>query len=267
MTDKCANQEVLSACLRFLDLRHDTSLQIKEVLFDFVNLDKTSGESIANAILSSLAENNINFAFARRQAYDGAAAPSSEACGAQRRIKKLTPMALYTRCNSHVLNLSATAACRSTPVRNIIGTLNETILFFYFSPKRQRFVEQVLKKCGSTSRQEKLKGLCKTRCVERHECYDTLYELYEYVCISLEAIINQDLHPHVYSSIAFTRDRETIIKAQGLLANLKTFSLIFTFLITKKSLETIKPIKAKLQKKDQHVFQAYSITLLKQLQE
>ena len=81
VTDKCANQETLSVCLRFLDLNNDVSPQIKEVFFDFVNLDKTTGESIANAILSSLAENNIDVAFARGQAYDGASAMYSEACG------------------------------------------------------------------------------------------------------------------------------------------------------------------------------------------
>jgi len=53
-------------------------------------------------------------------------------------------------------------------VRNMIGTLNETFLFFnHFRLKLlgQRFLEQVLEKCGSTSRKEKLKGLCKTRWV------------------------------------------------------------------------------------------------------
>ena len=41
--------------------------------------------------------------------------------------------------------------------------------------------------------------------------------------------------------------------------NLKTFGFIFTFLITKNSLGTLKPIAAQLQKKDQDVFQAYSM--------
>ena len=54
-------------------------------------------------------------------------------------------------------------------------------------------------------------------------------------------------------------DRETTIKAQGLLANLKTFGFIFTFLVIKNSLETLKPIAAKFQQKDQDVFQAYSM--------
>ena len=54
-------------------------------------------------------------------------------------------------------------------------------------------------------------------------------------------------------------DRETRTKAKGLLANLKTFGFISTFFITKNSLRTFKPIAAKLQKKDQDVFQVYSM--------
>ena len=191
-------------------------------------------------------------AFARGQAYDGASAMSSEACGVQGKIRRIAPMTLYTHCNSHVLNVTVAAACRLTSVKNMIGTLNETFLFFHSSPKRQQFLEQVSEKCGSTSRKEKLKGLYKTRWVERHE-------LYEYLCISLEAIVDHELHPHVYSSLSFTWDRETKTKAQGLLANLKTFGFLFTFLITKNSLGTLKPIAATLQKKDQDVFQAYSM--------
>ena len=50
-----------------------------------------------------------------------------------------------------------------------------------------------------------------------------------------------------------------VTMAQGLLANLKTFGFIFTFLITKNSPGTLKPSTGKLQKKDQDVFQAHSI--------
>ena len=39
----------------------------------------------------------------------------------------------------------------------------------------------------------------------------------------------------------------------------KTFGFIFTFFVTKNSLGTLKPIAAKLQKKEQDVFQAYSM--------
>ena len=77
---------------------------------------------------------------------DGASALSSEACGVQGGIRRIASMAVYTpiHCNSHILNLSVAAACRLTSVRNMIGTLNETFLFFSFLSKRQRFLEQVL---------------------------------------------------------------------------------------------------------------------------
>lgn len=82
----------------------------------------------------------------------------------------------------------------------------------------------------------------------------TFYELYKYVYISLKAIVDQESHPHVYSLLSFTWHKETKTKTQGLLANLRTFRFIFTFLIIKNSLGTLKPIAAKPQKKDQDAF-------------
>ena len=49
------------------------------------------------------------------------------------------------------------------------------------------------------------------------------------------------------------------LKTKAQQANLKTFGFIFTFLITKNGLGTLKPITAKLQRKGQDVFQAYSM--------
>ena len=71
----------------------------------------------------SLTENNIDVAFARGQAYNGASAMSSEACGVQGKIRRIAPIALYTHYTSHVLNISVAAARRLTSVRNMIGTL------------------------------------------------------------------------------------------------------------------------------------------------
>ena len=69
-------------------MSNEGSPKIKEVFLDFVDLDKTTGESIANTILSSLAENNIDMMFARGETYGGATAISSEACGVQGGIRR-----------------------------------------------------------------------------------------------------------------------------------------------------------------------------------
>ena len=47
--------------------------------------------------------------------------------------------------------------------------------------------------------------------MERHECYETFYELYEYVCISLEVMVDRESHPHVYTSLSFTWDRVSLV--------------------------------------------------------
>ena len=46
VTDTYSNQEVLAVCLRLLD-----GDEVKEFLYDFVYIERTNGETIANAIL------------------------------------------------------------------------------------------------------------------------------------------------------------------------------------------------------------------------
>lgn len=103
---------------------------------------------------------------------------SSGKQGVQARIREVAPLALYTHCRSHVLNLSIASACKVPLIRKMVDSLNQVFLFFDNSPKRQRFFEHVLKVCKSESKRVKLHGLCKTRWVERHTCYETFYELY-----------------------------------------------------------------------------------------
>ena len=104
-------------------------------------------------------------------------AMSSEKVGVQSQIKEHSPTALYTHCNSHVLNLSIAASCKMPSMRNMVENVNEIILFFGNSPPRQRVIEAFIDQSALSSKVKKLKSLCKTRWVERHLCFDTLYEL------------------------------------------------------------------------------------------
>ena len=207
-----------------------------------------------------LKSNNIDIAKARGQAYDGTGSMSSERVGVQSRIKVVAPLALYTHCRSHVLNLSIASACKIPSIRNMVGFINETYLFFDLSPKRQRFFEHVLTKCASESMKTKLSGLCKTRWVERHTCYETFYEFYKYICLCLEAIVDPSAHSELdLNDGTWEWDSETKIKAQGLLQVLKSSQNILTFLIAKNVLEKVKPIAVKLQKRDIDVMEAYNM--------
>lgn len=182
-TTDVSNSEVLAVCLRFVT---DTP-QIKEVFFDFVHLRRTSGEKIAEAIIESLRDHHLDITKCRGQGYDGAGAMSSMRVGVQARIKEVSPLALYVHCNSHVLNLTIAEACKLPCVRDMIDSINEVYLFFHNSPKRQAFFELVIEKQEISSKVKKLKGLCKTRWVERHLCYETFYEFFQLLSKHLRA--------------------------------------------------------------------------------
>lgn len=188
-TTDISNHELLALCLRFVSTS-DKNIEIKEIFFDFVHLNRSSGDKIAKAIIDSPTRHDIDVTKCRGQGYDGAGAMSSERVGVQARIKEIAPLALYIHCNSHVLNLSIAAACKLPPVRNMIDSLNEVFWFFHNSPKRQTFFEHVLERLEIPSKVTKLKGLCKTRWIERHQCYETFYELFPVICRTFEGILN-----------------------------------------------------------------------------
>ncbi|XP_021375337.1 52 kDa repressor of the inhibitor of the protein kinase-like [Mizuhopecten yessoensis] len=256
-TDPYSNQEILSVCLRLLTGRRP---RVRELFFNFVYLERATGESIAHAITECLRQNHIDISQARVQSYDGAACMSSAKMGVQARIRQLSPRALYVHCNSHVLNLSIASACKQPAIRNMIDILNAVFLFFDLSPKRQRFLERILDNMAPTTRKKKLVGLCKTRWVERHTCFDTFYDMYGYLCECLEAILDPSGYPDIYMDTwTGSRDQETRTKAQALLASMCSSQTIIAFLVTKNALENVRPIASKLQKRDLDIHQAYGM--------
>ena len=134
VTDTYSSQEVLSICLRFVTWNKETGTiiakpSIKEVFFDFCFLTKTTGISIATAIKECLISHRLDISHMRGQAYDGASAMSSNNVGVQARIRESAPIAVYTHCKSHVLNLSIAASCSILEVKNMIDTINSLYFF------------------------------------------------------------------------------------------------------------------------------------------
>ena len=187
----------------------------------------------------------------------------AERAGVQAKIKAVSPRALFTHCYSHCLDLAIAASCSVQEVRNLISTINETHLFLANSPKRQRLFEQTVKEFLPSSLHGKLPGLCKTRWVERHTCFEVFLEMYEALIIFLDAILS----PHDYPQLAsphgnWNWDSETRVKAQGLKASLSSFPTLAVFLITKNVLDEVKSLAAKLQKRDQDVYEAMVDTVI-----
>ena len=66
-----------------------------------------------------LQRNGIDLSKCRTQAYDGASSMSSKASGAVSVVKKEQPLAEYTHCRNHILNLAISYACKNESIRKI----------------------------------------------------------------------------------------------------------------------------------------------------
>ena len=146
---------------------------------------------ISRKILESLSDSSISLDpnNIHGQAYDGASVMSSGKKEVQANIKEISPLALFTHCYAHCLNLSIAATCKLSEVRNMIGLINEAYLFLDNSLKRQKLFELALKEYLPASSHSKLLGLCKTRWVERHTCLDVFLEMYELLVTFLDAVV------------------------------------------------------------------------------
>ena len=103
-------------------------------------------------------------------------------------------------------------------------------------------------------------GLCKTRWVERHTCFEVFLELYEPLVIFLDAILSPCEYPQLSCDDgSWNWDTETRVKAQGLKATLSSFQYLAVFVITKNVLDEAKSLSAKLQKRDQDIHEAFKM--------
>ena len=103
----CSNKEQLSIVLRYIE--SETSF-IREDLVTFLECDSgTTGEALADQILTFV-KNHLDPSKMRGQAYDGVSNMSGKTSGTAARISFIYPLALYTQCAFHSLNLAVVAS-------------------------------------------------------------------------------------------------------------------------------------------------------------
>lgn len=245
----CANVEQLSIVIRFVQVG---SKEIREEFLDFVTVERTTGNSISSALLSWLEAHGLDIALCRGQGYDGASCMSSSNVGVQANICRISPLALYTHCQSHQLNLCVVKACSISQIRNANGVISEIAKFFNYSPKRQRFFEHVIDTVLPQEKRVKLKDLCRTRWVQRIDSYLIFYDLYLAVIKTMESISSCSSE---YGDWCW--DSETLTKADGFLHQVTSFEFLISFSITMRIFSTIRSLTVNLQKKTHDILAAY----------
>ena len=147
-----------------------------------------TGAALAQTLLENLNENGLNVKNMVGEGYDGAANMSGQFNGVQAIIKRSCPMAIYTHCSSHCLNLVLAKACQIAPIRKTLKTVEEVIVFLSSSAGRKKYLLKVIDALQPDSQNRCLKLLCETRWVERHESIAIFCHLFRPTIHALDAI-------------------------------------------------------------------------------
>ena len=138
-----ANWEQLGLVVRYLHNGEPI-----ERLVEYIKCESCTGEAICNAIVHALTSLQLDPKMCRAQTYDGAGNMAGCQNGCAKNFEDVSPRALYFHCASHELNLALSHASKVPEISNMVCTLKSVGIFFKYSPKRQRELEQCIVSAG-----------------------------------------------------------------------------------------------------------------------
>ena len=112
-------EEELTICCRWVE-----SGVPEEHFIEILLLKKANAESIYSALVEYCREKNIQLEWLIEMRFDGAATFSGDKTRVQRRLKELSPHALFVQCRCHVLQLASVQAANATSgIKHVCTTL------------------------------------------------------------------------------------------------------------------------------------------------
>jgi len=101
----------------------------------------------------------------RGQGYDGPSNMSGKYRDVQARVIEFYPLAMYTQCCNHVLNLVISTSSQLPVIRNAMATLSGICIFLSRSAQGVSIFQDNVERevSSSASSRQKLKPICATR--------------------------------------------------------------------------------------------------------
>ena len=126
MADECTDVttiEELTICCRWVE-----SDVLEERFIEILPLKKANAESVYSALVEYCREKNIQLGSLIGMGFDGAATFSGDKTGVQRRLKELSPHALFVHCHCHVLQLASVQAANAiSSIKHIYTSIIEVL--------------------------------------------------------------------------------------------------------------------------------------------
>ena len=114
----------MSLCLCYV-----RDCNVKEVFVDFIQIERITGGEMASKILNSLTAWDLPLSMLHGQCYNGASNMSESRSGCSAIVQQQAPMAIYTHCAAHQLNLAVVSAYKIQECRNAESFIGEMARF------------------------------------------------------------------------------------------------------------------------------------------
>lgn len=115
-----------------------------ERLLQFEEFSGKTGHELSEMILKTLEEHHIDIADCRGQGFDNSSNMSGKVKGVQAEIRKINPLATYSPCASHTLNIFGIHAAESCTNISTFGCLDRSYNSFSASPERWAILKKWL---------------------------------------------------------------------------------------------------------------------------
>ena len=115
------------------------------MLIDFIAVERITGKTLSDTIMTALAEWGVPMEYMRGQCYDGDSSMSGACSGCSALIKEKASSAVYHHCAAHRWNLAIVSACQISTFKNTESYIGEMARFFEYSAKRQRLLDKLKK--------------------------------------------------------------------------------------------------------------------------
>ena len=143
-TPDVAHNEQNVLILRYLIKDNESDkFEIHERFIEFIMFHKKTGEELSDMVLSRLDHYMIPFSDCRGQGYDNGANMSGKVKGVQAHLHKKNPLAQYSPCGAHTLNLTGVHAASLCPdTVTFFGCIQRLYVFFSSSPARWKVLQE-----------------------------------------------------------------------------------------------------------------------------
>ena len=197
----------------------------------------------------------------RGQGYDGVKSMSSDRVGCQAIIRQQAPLAAYTHCTGHCLNLVVAKTFKLPNVRNTVDTVRGIGIFFNTSPKREALLVAVINKrlhaSEHCSKRKPLIDMCRTRWVERIKAFAHFYQAFVFLEEALGVMVCPTTEENQVNYPDFQDwDNDTRTKACCLIKALD-FEFLMNLITMYRVLAIMEGITTRLQSSSIDIYDAF----------